>query len=72
MANFGHGHVFPRDDGGVARCGGPAICAECALDAQRAREGFSHSSSPLPGEDRIRQIVREEFRAIMSEALASR
>ena len=28
----GHGHVFPRLDGFVARCGGPSICPECAKD----------------------------------------
>lgn len=28
----GHGHVKPRADGAVARCGGPAICKECALE----------------------------------------
>lgn len=37
--NAGHGHVFPRPDGVKARCGGPAICAECALDAARQKEG---------------------------------
>lgn len=31
----GHGHVVPRADGCVARCGGPAICRDCALEAQR-------------------------------------
>ena len=30
--NFGHGHVYPREDGVKARCGGPGICNECALD----------------------------------------
>lgn len=29
---LGHGHVKPRPDGVVARCGGPLICAECALE----------------------------------------
>lgn len=34
----GHGHVKPRSDGMKARCGGPAMCAECALEkAQWAR-----------------------------------
>lgn len=30
--NRGHGHVFARPDGVRARCGGPAICSECAKD----------------------------------------
>lgn len=33
MANTGHGHVVPRDDGVKARCGGPAICAVCQREA---------------------------------------
>lgn len=32
MNNSGHGWVFPRDDGAVAKCGGPKICQECAKD----------------------------------------
>lgn len=35
MPNTGHGHVFPRADGAVARCGGPGICAECKADLAR-------------------------------------
>lgn len=31
-ATEGHGHVFPRADGAVAKCGGPKICSECAKD----------------------------------------
>lgn len=31
-SNVGHGHVFPRPDGVKARCGGPALCAECKQD----------------------------------------
>ena len=30
--NEGHGHVWARPDGLKARCGGPAICSECAKD----------------------------------------
>lgn len=32
--NVGHGHVVPRPDGALARCGGPAICPECRADAE--------------------------------------
>lgn len=28
-----HGHVVPRPDGAKARCGGPALCPECAREA---------------------------------------
>jgi hypothetical protein len=28
----GHGHVTPRLDGMLARCGGPAMCGECARE----------------------------------------
>jgi DNA polymerase III epsilon subunit-like protein len=30
--NTGHGHVWERPDGAKARCGGPAICRQCAAD----------------------------------------
>lgn len=29
----GHGHIWPRPDGTKARCGGPALCVQCARDA---------------------------------------
>jgi hypothetical protein len=28
----GHGWVHPREDGAKARCGGPAICGQCASE----------------------------------------
>jgi hypothetical protein len=39
-ANTGHGHVRPRPDGLMARCGGPGICVACAreLGAAEARK----------------------------------
>ncbi len=33
--NMGHGHVWERPDGRKTRCGGPAICTHCALDAAK-------------------------------------
>jgi hypothetical protein len=35
---LGHGWVRPRPDGAKARCGGPAICPTCAVEAQQLRE----------------------------------
>lgn len=37
--NTGHGHVRPRPDGVKARCGGPALCSECARELAGASEG---------------------------------
>lgn len=34
-ANIGHGHVFKREDGLLARCGGPSLCRDCARDQVR-------------------------------------
>jgi len=30
--NVGHGWVHPRKDGARARCGGPRMCKQCALE----------------------------------------
>ncbi|HMM95298.1 hypothetical protein [Phycicoccus sp.] len=32
LRNSGHGHIFPRPDKVVARCGGPALCGDCRAD----------------------------------------
>lgn len=29
---MGHGHVIPNKDGSRARCGGPALCGDCAME----------------------------------------
>ena len=34
IAENGHGHVVPRTDGTVARCGGPAMCKGCQGEQQ--------------------------------------
>lgn len=44
--NEGHGHVYPRDDGVLARCGGPGICAKCSAD--QARKDSAAGSVILP------------------------
>lgn len=37
--NTGHGHVYPRPDGVIVRCGGPRVCKECGVDAAQAANG---------------------------------
>ncbi|HFQ6219692.1 TPA: hypothetical protein ACHSDZ_004056 [Pseudomonas aeruginosa] len=55
-ANVGHGHVFPRADGVKMRCGGPALCSECAADAYRARATLAQ---PSPAQELERPEVAE-------------
>lgn len=42
--NTGHGHVWERPDGMKARCGGPAMCSECAKD----QANWQGNSTPSP------------------------
>lgn len=50
---IGHGWVNPRADRAVARCGGPAICRECATEVCRecglvgTEAMAAHRSKPL-------------------------
>lgn len=37
--NTGHGHVHPRPDGVLARCGGPGVCDVCSREAAAANAG---------------------------------
>jgi hypothetical protein len=50
VINQGHGHVTPRPDGIKARCGGPALCSECAKEkaALEAAGKPTHISLELP------------------------
>lgn len=48
---MGHGHVIPNADGSRAKCGGPAICAECAREA--VQHGVAYPLlSPIAMEER--------------------
>lgn len=44
--NTGHGHVRPRADGVKARCGGPALCKECAQDEAERRWNENGACAP--------------------------
>jgi hypothetical protein len=40
-----HGHVVPRADGILARCGGPGLCAHCREEQKRLDRGtYPHIS----------------------------
>jgi len=44
----GHGHVTPRSDGVKARCGGPALCAECAQERLEQEGGAVDRKQTCP------------------------
>lgn len=46
--NTGHGHVTPRGDGVRARCGGPALCPECAAELAQKSLGVPPADGALP------------------------
>src|ERR671925_545499 len=46
---MGHGHVTPNPDGTKARCGGPALCGQCAQEAATAAFNVV-AGTPQPGQ----------------------
>ena len=66
--NVGHGRVFPRPDGTIARCGGPALCLECQKD-----EGKRATAEALwSGADDAPQGSRPEFDRALVDAFKTR
>lgn len=61
--NAGHGHVYPRPDGVKARCGGPALCSQCARELAMMQNG-SHS--------RFEEAMAEKAKQKATERLESR
>lgn len=51
--NSGHGHVWERPDGLKARCGGPALCAECKVDSGLVQHQAALPSVNLEDLERI-------------------
>lgn len=51
MTNIiGHGHVYPRDDGYLAKCGGPATCNVC-------RDEMSHLNQHREGSAKLQTAL---------------
>jgi hypothetical protein len=61
----GHGHVIPRQDGVKARCGGPALCSECAAEALLV--GLPGKGAENTSAGAILDVVKERFRQVMVE-----
>lgn len=51
--NEGHGHVLTRPDGAKARCGGPALCRECARDLAVLQQVVSHRTAAQPEREAV-------------------
>lgn len=49
--NTGHGHVWSRPDGVKARCGGPAMCKQCALDQADSNRAKALNRSAVQAAD---------------------
>lgn len=73
MQNTGHGHVFPRPDGLLARCGGPSVCGECAKDLARKNiidDGYK-GTTPTAAPD-IEAMIRKAYSAYLAQCTITR
>lgn len=68
----GHGHVTPNKNGSRARCGGPKVCHQCALEAaakEHLEEGEvilavalpPHTGNPLGGFTYEGELPNKDF-----------
>lgn len=67
--NRGHGHVWPRADGLLSRCGGPALCSECAKEYAE-KYGKEVPKSRLMAErltECMEEVARERYPETVSE-----
>jgi len=60
----GHGHVKPRADGVVMKCGGPGLCAVCTAE----QEAQSAQAGEFQREDRYIVIKRKDLVALHRDA----
>lgn len=51
----GHGHVYRREDGVRARCGGPSFCEVCKEEVKLAEEIFAADNRVQELKQRITQ-----------------
>lgn len=50
-----HGHVTPNSDGSLARCGGPSICSQCALELGQKDKMTRHKCFECGKEVKIKE-----------------
>lgn len=67
--NIGHGHVFPRPDGVMARCGGPAICSECALNLVQKNRSNVEPADSMKTLNEILDSMDKDAKANIEEAI---
>jgi hypothetical protein len=67
--NVGHGHVRPRSDGVKARCGGPAMCRECAVELVRLGMNGPAGETPEQALLRVRRVRAGADAAFNTETL---
>ena len=75
--NTGHGHVWARPDGHKARCGGPALCPECARDQTQLRAELQEppeaptASNPLTEAIRVLRLAEKAAGTDVSNQLVA-
>ena len=70
----GHGHVIPNENGALARCGGPAICKECALEFSRESKNILQELTVLRAVAEAIEICEQRYEntpKILLDALAA-
>ena len=59
-----HGHVAPRPDGVLARCGGPALCPTCQLERHYLKLLESYRKATTPRHLAVKQLALDIIEAI--------
>ncbi len=47
LSNTGHGHVKPRADGAIAKCGGPGMCSVCNAELAALQSEVKHVAQAI-------------------------